>query len=216
MSARSACRGAILAFGVLLAGCTAAPRAAIDDDAPESRPASGTIHPATWADALATWRTPEQVNAWIGDAFEYDRERAVRLSARQREALGTLPIHEPASFYERPAGICVDLARFGVETLNAVAPQAKARYLMIEFDPVTVRGEALRRHWLVAFEREDGLYFLADSKRPGHLAGPYPGTAQFVAEYAQYRGREVLSYRELASWRKQAKAKAATKRPVDR
>lgn len=215
MSARSAFRGAILALGVLLAGCAAVPRAAIDDDAPESRPASGARHPPTWAEALATWRTPEQVNAWIGDAFEYDRERAARLSARQREALGTLPIHEPAAFYEKPSGICVDLARFGVETLHAVAPQAKARYLMIEFDPVTVRGEALRRHWLVAFEREDGLYFFADSKRPGHLAGPYAGTAQFVAEYAQYRGREVLSFRELASYRKQAKAKAATKRPAD-
>jgi len=32
----------------------------------------------------------------------------------------------------------VDLARFAVETLRAVAPETKPRYLMIEFDPVTM------------------------------------------------------------------------------
>ena len=200
---------------IALHGCAVQPLA--DLDAPEARQERGLAekHPESYDQALQSWRSPEQLNSWIADTFEYDRDRAMRLSETQRQARGSLPIHSPSEFFSRPAGVCVDLARFAVETLQAVAPERKAKYLMIEFAPATIQGNTLRRHWLVSFEREGKLYFFADSKRPGHIAGPYLSTGAFIAEYAQYRGREVASFRELPSYQRRAKVKAVKQRRED-
>jgi hypothetical protein len=192
-------------FGLL--GCAFQPLP--DLEAPEERQSRlpARSYPATYAEALQSWNSPEHVNAWIADMFEYDRARAIRMSETQRQENGSLPIHEPAQFYVRAEGVCVDLARFAVETLQAVAPETKSRYVMLEFAPVVVQGNTLRRHWLASFERDGKLYFFGDSKRPGHIAGPYSSTDDFVAEYARYRGREVISFRELPSYRKKLKTK---------
>jgi hypothetical protein len=198
----------LLVLGV--PGLAPAQQADPTSDAPEprlARPAAGP-HPPTHADALRSWRTPEQVNAWIAERFEYDAERALRLSESQRQLQGSLPIHDPQAFYDDPKGVCVDLARFGVETLQAIAPELKAQYVMIEFDPVTVRGNTLRRHWLASFEREGRHYFYADSKRPGFIAGPYAGTQAFIDDYARYRARPIVAFRELPSYRRKMRAKA--------
>jgi hypothetical protein len=83
-----------------------------------------------------------------------------------------LPIYQPHKFFAAPSGVCVDLSRFAVETLRHIDPDARASYLMIEFAPVTIGGNTLRRHWLASFTRDGKYYFFADSKRPGHIAGP--------------------------------------------
>lgn len=194
----------------LLAACAATPRADPGSDAPEARvlPATPAIHADNHAQALLLWRGAADINAWIGERFQYDPERALQLSETQRAAGRRLAIHAPADFFAAPRGVCVDLARFGVETLRAVDPAARARYLMIEFDPVTLRGNTLRRHWLATFEGAGGHYFFADSKRPGHLAGPYPATADFIADYARYRGRTVVAWRELDTWERRLRRAA--------
>lgn len=201
MSAR---RLAALLAAALLAACAAAPeRADPASDAPEGRVAStGVAAPATYAEALRTWRTAADVNAWIGARFEYDDTRAVRLSESQRAAAGTLPIHAPQDFYAAPRGVCVDLARFAVETLRAIDPAAGARYLMIEFDPLTLQGQSLRLHWVTTYRSGGQFYVFGDSKRPGHLAGPYASLAQFADEYASYRGRRIVAWRERDSYEK--------------
>jgi hypothetical protein len=122
-------------------------------------------------DALQGWRTVEDVNAWIGARFEYDIPRALRAVGDPANAERRLPIHAPQDFYVSPRGVCVDLARFGVETLRAVDPKSRPAYVMIEFDPVSISGNTLRRHWVVSFERNGQRFFFADSKRPGHIAG---------------------------------------------
>ncbi|HET7525763.1 MAG TPA: hypothetical protein VFK10_07455 [Burkholderiaceae bacterium] len=174
-------------------------------DAPEQPPSVRGVTPglATYAEALRVWQRAEDLNAWLGERFEYDTARALRLSETQRRRSGTLPIHEPAAFFAAPRGVCVDVARFAVESLRAIDPQAQARYLMIEFDPVTLSGQTLRRHWVATFERGGQLYVFGDSKRPGHLAGPYADAAAFVADYARYRGRDVVSFRQLTSFERQ-------------
>jgi hypothetical protein len=111
--------------------------------------------------------------------------------------------------------VCVDLARFAVETLHVIEPAAKPKYIMIEFEPVTVHGNTLRRHWLVFFERNEKRYFFADSKRPGHVAGPYSSTEEFIAEYARYRGRYIVSHRELESYQRRMRT-FATAQPAGR
>jgi hypothetical protein len=203
-------RSVILISLVALQGCAVKPQLLQDIDAPEARqtrtPASSL--PSSYDQALQSWRSPEQVNSWIADTFEYDRDRAIRLSETQRQVGGSLPIHSPAQFFARPAGVCVDLARFAVETLQAIAPDVNAKYVMLEFVPITIQGNTLRRHWLVSFERDGKLYFFADSKRPGHIAGPYSTTGEFIAEYAQYRRREVTSFQELASYQRRVKVKS--------
>lgn len=163
----------------------------------------------SFEDAIARWRSPEDINAWIGTAFRYDRERALQLSETRRSAAGNPDIiYPPARFFARPQGICVDLARFAVETLAVVAPATKPRYLMIEFDPVLVDGEVLRRHWLASYEADGGLYFFADSSRPGHIDGPHASIDAFIAAYSAFRGQTIVSFRETSTYRRRMKAQA--------
>jgi hypothetical protein len=195
----------------VLAACAAAPLAADPaSDAPEPRPAlAGAVNlPVSYADALRRWQSAEEVNAWIGARFEYDADRAAKLSESQRALVARVEIHEPEAFFAEPSGVCVDLARFAVETLRVVAPMSKPAYLMIEFDPQVISGNTLRRHWLVMFEREGKLYFFADSKRPGFIAGPYTTVQQFIDQYAQYRGRRIVAHRILDSFERKFKRQA--------
>lgn len=183
-------------------------------DAPEDRERATHDAPnhASYAQALRAWRTPEDLNAWIGANFEYDGERSMLLSETQRAQKAGPAVYPPAEFFAAPKGICVDLSRFAVETLGAVAPKLKARYVMIEFDPAVIRGNTLRRHWVAAFERDGQRYFFADSKRPGHIAGPYATMQAFLDDYAKYRGREIVASRELESFRRRTKTPAASSR----
>ncbi|MBK6981292.1 MAG: hypothetical protein IPH30_07210 [Betaproteobacteria bacterium] len=199
-------------LAALLAACAPlTERADPASDAPESPPAVAASFPAaaTWEEALAKWRSAEDVNAWIGARFRYDLPRAMALSESQRQRK-RLPIHAPAAFFASPSGVCVDLARFGVEALRAIDPASRPRYLMIEFDPVTLAGNTLRRHWVAVFERGGEVFVFADSKRPGHLAGPYAGVAEFIADYARYRGRRVVAFRELDTFERRMR----TIRPI--
>jgi hypothetical protein len=106
-------------------------------DAPEDRQRPVHEFPdlPSYAQAVQAWRTPEDLNAWIGVKFEYDLERSMLLSETQRAQKPGPPIYPPVAFFAASKGICVDLARFAVETLRAVAPDLKATYVMIEFEP---------------------------------------------------------------------------------
>ena len=198
------------------AGAAVAQRADPASDAPEMRtlPATPLRDAASYDEALAHWRSADDVNAWIGARFEYDMQRALRLSETQRERSGRLPIHAPEAFFAAPTGVCVDLSRFAVETLRRIEPASKPVYLMIEFDAVAIQGQVLRRHWVARFERDGQLYFFADSKRPGHMAGPYADTATYIRDYAAYRGRTIVAFREMESTDKQRRS-AALKQPRD-
>lgn len=199
--------GLLLGGGVQAAPVTADPAS----DAPESRSPYGGryVQAASYAETVRLWRDADEVNAWIGARFEYDMSRAMQLSETQRQANGRMPILTPEAFFAAPRGVCVDLSRFAVETLRAIAPEARAAYVMIEFDPVTISGNTLRRHWVASFERDGKRYFFADSKRPGHMAGPYANTQQFIAEYARYRGRPIVSFREAESFERKVRTQAA-------
>jgi len=79
---------------------------------------------------------------------------------------------------------------------------------MIEFDPVQIKGNMLRLHWLVSFRRDGKIYFFADSKRPGRIAGPYDDVQAFIIEYEQYREWKIVAFRELDSYEKQRRTRA--------
>ena len=202
----------IVAFlAVLLAACSSVPHVADPaSDAPEARVAPG--YPfrdvSSYGEALKTWRSASDVNAWIGAKFQYNVARAMQLSETQRALGGRMPILSPESFFSTPDGVCVDLSRFAVETLRAVDPETKPTYVMIEFDPVNIGGNTLRRHWLVSFKQGGKYYFFADSKRPGHIAGPYASTQEFINEYARYRARRIVSFRELESYERKVRTLA--------
>lgn len=202
-----------------LAACGDLPRT-VDpaSDAPERlRPRTAEIKDAaSYSQALQVWRTPEDVNAWIGAKFQYDMSRAMLLSESQRGRSGKVQIYEAEEFFGAPSGICVDLSRFAVETLRQIDPALKAHYLMIEFSPVSISGNTLRMHWLAAFTRDGQLFFFADSKRPGHMAGPYPSAAEFIAEYLAYRNRQVVAFRELESYKRKQRTMAAKQKRVER
>ena len=206
---------AMLAFAFVSTLARAADPAS---DAPEQRIA-GTAPPKeapTYAASVAMWRSAEDVNDWIGARFEYDMPRALRLSETQRNNAGSLPIPPPDVFFAAPRGVCVDLSRFAVETMRSVDPASKPAYLMIEFAPRLIAGNTLRRHWLATFERDGKRYFFADSKRPGFMAGPYGSVGEFVAEYAIYRGREVVSFRVVDTHERRTRTMAAKQSRSDR
>lgn len=155
--------------------------------------------PVDHAQALQTWQRAEDIAAWAGRHFRFDAERALQFSSTHRR-VGPLPsITEPAPFFEQPSGICLDLARFAVETLRRIDPAAQARFLMVEFEPVLVDGHPLRLHWIASFRRGSKVFFFADSDRPAHIAGPYASAQDFIADYQAFRGRTVLRHLELDS-----------------
>jgi hypothetical protein len=162
----------------------------------------------SYARALREWRTPDELGDWAAQHFRFDAERALQLSATNRQVAPPPSIAEPAAFFESPSGVCVDLARFAVETLRQVDAQLLARYLMIEFEPVTVDGHTLRLHWIATFRRAGSLYVFADSERPGHIAGPYATAQAFIDDYAAWRGRPVVRFLELESLQRQPQAPA--------
>ena len=186
--------------------------------APEYSSDSSAPHkpPVSYEQALHIWKTPEDINGWIAATFSYDMARAVKLSETQRAKNKQLAIYRPFEFFRFKTGVCVDLSRFGVETLNHIDPGSEPKYLMIEFDPIQVVGNTLRLHWLVSFERGGKHYFFADSKRPGHIAGPYNDTREFINEYALYRGRKIVSFRELESYQKKRRTKKKKRRKLSK
>jgi len=203
------------AIGVLallvLSGCAGALHTANpSSDEPEyARDATAPFKAAaSYAEAVRVWETPADVNAWIAANVSYDIARAMSLSETQRTKTGRIAIYRPSEFFEKKAGVCVDLSRFGVETLRTIDPASDPKYLMIEFDPVEIKGHTLRRHWLVSFKRGGKIYFFSDSKRPGHIAGPYDDTRTFIDEYERYRGRRIVAFRELESYEKQRRSQA--------
>lgn len=178
-------------------------------DAPENKTYSTVLFKSadSYEHALDIWKTPEDISAWIAGNFSYDMDRALRLSETQRTKNSQLSIYKPAEFFTTKAGVCVDLSRFGVETLRNIEPQSEPKYLMIEFDPIQIEGNTLRLHWMVSFKQDGMYYFFADSKRPGYIAGPYKDIQGFINEYAQYRGRKIVSFRELESYKKKKRTK---------
>lgn len=175
--------------------------------------AADTTHDAdplrSYADAVRHWRRAEDLAAWAAQRFRFDAERALLFSSTQRRVGPPPTVAEPQEFFAEPAGICLDLARFAVETLRRIDPAAQARYLMIEFEPIVVDGHTLRLHWMASFRRDGQLFFFADSDRPGHVAGPYAGAQDFIAGYEAFRGRPVVRHLELDSLQRPSPAAAA-------
>jgi hypothetical protein len=192
----------------LFGGCGSLP-ADPTSDAPERQQHVAAFKDAvSYPQALRIWRGPEDVDAWIGAKFHYDLSRAMLLSENQRGRSGPLPIRQAHEFFADPTGVCVDLSRFTVETLRHIDPGLDANYLRIEFSPVTVGGNTLRVHWLASFKRDGKHYFLGDSKRPGHIAGPYESVQQFIADYSAYRARPVVAFRVLDSYQRRQRTTA--------
>lgn len=210
----------VIATASLAAGCGTrppAPEATSTADPASDAPEPGRTTmlladaPASYAEALQRWKGSAEVNTWIGARFEYDLQRAMQLSETQRSRSGRMPIHEPAAFFANPRGVCVDLARFAVETLRSLDPASRPSYVMIEFNPVAIRGNTLRRHWVASFQRDGQTWFFADSKRPGHMAGPYADTEAFMAEYAKYRGREIVAFKEMDGYERKLRSASSAK-----
>jgi hypothetical protein len=151
---------------------------------------------------------PEDSNGWIAANFSYDRARALRLSETQRAKNERILIQAPSIFFDTKTGVCVNLSRFCLETLRRIDPKNDPKYLMIEFDPVKIKGNMLRLHWLVSFKRDSKIYIFANSKRPGHITGPYNDMQAFIIEYGKYRERKIVAFRELDSYEKQRRTQA--------
>lgn len=176
-------------------------------DSPNDTISNNNIsHPASYNIALQKWETVTEVNDWIKNNFSYDMERAKKLAENGSER-GKVNIYLPDEFYQIKKGICVDLSRFTVETINKIDSSKNAQYLMIEFEPITIDGKIIRKHWISIYEDIQGYYVLGDSKRLGHIAGPFEKVDDFIIEYEKYRERKIVSWKVLLNYKKVKKKK---------
>ena len=174
---------------------------------------SDTLVPATktfiddsisYGTALRQWKTVEDVANWMKHNFRYDMERAKLLSENSR-AKGKERIYAPSELYRMKSGVCVDLSRFAVETINHIDAAKHPQYLLIEFEPLVLEGNILRNHWTAIYQDATGYFIFADSKRPGAIEGPYTKVEEFISEYQEFRNRKVISWRILPSYQKKGR-----------
>jgi len=191
-------------FCILLFVCLCANQritTTLSDESLENRHDKNITNYDSYQSALNNWKSLKDVSAWIGQHFSYDRDRAIELSETNRKN-NNIDIYSPSELFSKRKGICVDLARFGVETIRKILPQKSTKYLMIEFVPIKIDGEIIRKHWLAVHLDESDYYFFADSKRPSFISGPFKRVNDFISEYTKYRQREIVSFKELESYRK--------------
>lgn len=162
---------------------------------------------SSYEKVLESWTTPEEISLWVQANFRYDHERAFRFSENRRDVEEGVRVLSPWEFFDAKSGVCLDLSRFCLETLARISPESKPRYLLISFEPVEIKGNTFRQHWMVSFRKKDEVYFFCDSHRPGHMAGPYSKAEDFIQEYGTYRGRKVVSFQELDTYERKKRQK---------
>ena len=172
--------------------------------------------PDRFAQKVQGWSSPEHVHAWIKANFVYDRRRAIALSQTQRARGVPFHIYQPSELFQRRSGICVDLSRFAVDVLRMRDPGSRPRYLLIKFSPVKIAGNVLRMHWIASFQREGKYYFFADSYYPDVLSGPHESIDDFIRSYQDKRGRQIVAYRLVDTFRKKKRTMRQKKRMTKR
>ena len=160
----------------------------------------------SYDNALLQWETISDVNIWMKNNFHYDFERANELSENSSTREKT-NIYTPLELYQTKKGVCIDLSRFAVETINILDTSIHIQYLMIEFEPIIINGGIIRKHWMAVYQDSLGYYLLADSKRPGYIAGPYKNVDKFIDNYQIFRERKIVSWKILSSYKKTRKKK---------
>ena len=176
------------------------------DDSSLQRPDTSNI--TSYEAASKQWKTVAEVNQWIKENFRYSVERAKQL-AENSAAREKTPIYTPTELYRLKKGVCIDLSRFAVETVNRMDTSKHVQYLMIEFEPILIDSSIIKKHWMAAYRDSSGYFLFADSKRPGHIAGPYTDIEDFIAEYQTFRDRKTVSWKLLPSYEKKKMKKMA-------
>ena len=202
----------LMVLSVALCSCSSSGTARKLSDAPEDLE---KIHRAldypSYAVALEKWKSINDVADWMRQYFSYDLSRALELSETNRRDIKKVAVYSPAELYLKKKGVCIDLARFGVETVRKIFPESHPKYVMIEFTPIIIKGKTIRKHWIASYQKEGKYYYFADSKRPGYIAGPYHDTEEFINQYERYRGREIVSFKELDDFKKKRRFKKKKK-----
>jgi hypothetical protein len=192
-------------FVMLVVLCCCSPSKSIRElsDAPEdARKTHITSEYPSYSIAIEKWQSFHDLTDWMRRNFSYDFDRALDLSETNRSDTPKIAVYTPAKFYLIKKGVCIDLARFGVETLHKIFPELCLRYIMIEFKPIVISGKTIRKHWIASYLEEGKYYFFADSKRPGYISGPFNSIDEFINQYEKYRGREIVSFKELSDFKK--------------
>lgn len=193
---------------LLLYCCSPAKTARELSDAPEDlRKTHHVPEYTSYSIAIEKWQSVNDVSAWMRQNFSYDFSRALDLSETNRRATSKVAVYSPAELYLIRKGVCIDLSRFGVETLRKIFPESHPKYIMIEFTPIIISGKTIRKHWIASYQHEGRYYFFADSKRPGYISDPFNSTDEFMNQYEKYRGREIISFKELDDFKKKRRLK---------
>ena len=58
---------------------------------------------------------------------------------------------------------------------------------------------------MIIYKENDQLYIMADTKRPGHISGPYNAMSEFITAYEDFRKRKIISYKITDTYKKRLK-----------
>ncbi len=193
---------------LLLYCCSPAKTARELSDSPEDlRKTHNAPEYPSYSIAIQKWQSVNDIAHWMRQNFSYDFSRALDLSETSRRATSKVAVYSPAELYLIKKGVCIDLSRFGAETLRKIFPESHPKYVMIEFTPIIISGKTIRKHWIASYQQEGKYYFFADSKRPGYISGPFNSTDKFINQYEKYRGRKIVSFKELDDFKKKNRLK---------
>lgn len=141
----------------------------------------GNANANSYQEAVASWKTPEDVGNWLKRNFSFDTSRQHQIVSRVKKdgQLG-LRARDPEKLYQSREGYCVDAAYFSLDALNKIDPSYNARWVFVWND------EGSPHHWVTAFDYEDKLYIM--DYGTGHnwepmqgVHGPYDSLDDYYA-----------------------------------
>jgi hypothetical protein len=110
----------------------------------------------SYEDAVASWKSHEDVAKWLKSNFSFDKSRQKKIGKRlKQQGPSGLLVRNPATLYEdNSRGYCADSANFSIHTLNKINPSYNARWVFIW------NNAGRPNHWVAAFDYDGKLYIM--------------------------------------------------------
>lgn len=161
-------------------------------------------------EALNKWKGAEDIVNWLSLNITYDVERSVyikkladkiKLLVVQNEETNKYNneffSYRAQDFLAYKKGVCLDVARFGVSSLNKIDPNLNARFLKIKHVGIKKDGIIRVSHVMAIYKKQDEFFIFADSKKMDRHSGPYKDIHTFITIYEKFLGQKIKSYKVI-------------------
>ena len=188
-------RAFVVAALVPFSGCSTPQKVSPTPDAPSA------IKTAYAMESIPRFASLDDLVKWTGDHFKYDSKRLHGTTSAEGEPSPAFQIRTPQELYELHAGICTDLAHFGVQVARRDQLAPAFSYLKLYLKPRLIGGHSVSRHWLAIAQTEEGLLrFFGDSRHPGKLSQGYATVEAFLNTDSEYKKSPILQFEVREIW----------------